>query len=74
MDLLDEAMGGTIDHSVVLRCTQVALLCVEVHPKNIPMMSSVVITSIIYYLLVVSEAVVCAWYLQTTVFVMASEF
>jgi hypothetical protein len=41
-DLLDEAMGGTIDHSVALRCIQVALLCVEVHPRNRPLMSSVV--------------------------------
>ncbi|XP_048564785.1 receptor-like serine/threonine-protein kinase SD1-8 [Triticum urartu] len=41
-DLLDEAMAGSIDYSVVLRCIQVALLCVEVHPKNRPLMSSVV--------------------------------
>ncbi|KAI5007384.1 hypothetical protein ZWY2020_050829 [Hordeum vulgare] len=41
-DLLDEAMGGSIDYSVVLRCIQVALLCVEVHPKNRPLMSSVI--------------------------------
>ncbi|XP_047053424.1 receptor-like serine/threonine-protein kinase SD1-8 isoform X1 [Lolium rigidum] len=42
VDLLDEAMGDTIDHSVALRCIQVALLCVEVHPRNRPLMSSVV--------------------------------
>ncbi|KAM0912053.1 hypothetical protein ACQ4PT_013067 [Festuca glaucescens] len=42
VDLLDEAMGHTIDHSVALRCIQVALLCVEVHPRNRPLMSSVV--------------------------------
>ncbi|KAF7038127.1 hypothetical protein CFC21_048345 [Triticum aestivum] len=41
-DLLDEAMGGSIDYNVVLRCIQVALLCVEVHPKNRPLMSLVV--------------------------------
>ncbi|KAK1667904.1 hypothetical protein QYE76_056063 [Lolium multiflorum] len=42
VDLLDEAMGDTIDQSVALRCVQVALLCVEVHPRNRPLMSSVV--------------------------------
>uniref|UniRef100_A0ACD5VWI4 Uncharacterized protein n=1 Tax=Avena sativa TaxID=4498 RepID=A0ACD5VWI4_AVESA len=42
VDLLDEAMGGTLDYSVVLRCIQVALLCVQVHPRSRPLMSSVV--------------------------------
>ncbi|KAM3333022.1 hypothetical protein ACQJBY_028246 [Aegilops geniculata] len=42
VDLLDEGMGGSIDYSVVTRCIQVALLCVEVHPKNRPLMSLVV--------------------------------
>lgn len=42
MDLLDESMGGKPDYSAVLRCIQVALLCVEVHPRNRPLMSSVV--------------------------------
>ena len=42
MELLDEAMRGTSDYSVVLRCIQVALLCVQVHPRSRPLMSSVV--------------------------------
>uniref|UniRef100_A0ACD5W4J5 Uncharacterized protein n=1 Tax=Avena sativa TaxID=4498 RepID=A0ACD5W4J5_AVESA len=42
VDLLDEAMAGTYDYSVVLRCIQVALLCVQVHPRSRPLMSSVV--------------------------------
>ncbi|KQK10096.1 receptor-like serine/threonine-protein kinase SD1-8 [Brachypodium distachyon] len=42
VDLLDESMGGKPDYSAVLRCIQVALLCVEVHPRNRPLMSSVV--------------------------------
>ncbi|KAM0838657.1 hypothetical protein ACQ4PT_060824 [Festuca glaucescens] len=42
VDLVDEAMGGTFDYSAVLRCIQVALLCVQVHPRSRPLMSSVV--------------------------------
>lgn len=42
MDLLDEAMGGSFNYSEVLRCIQVALLCVEAQPRNRPLMSSVV--------------------------------
>jgi hypothetical protein len=42
VDLLDEAMAGPYDYSVVLRCIQVALLCVQVHPRSRPLMSSVV--------------------------------
>ncbi|XP_048564784.1 receptor-like serine/threonine-protein kinase SD1-8 [Triticum urartu] len=42
VELLDEAMGGTFDYDVVLRCIQVALLCVQVHPRSRPLMSSVV--------------------------------
>ncbi|KAG0539704.1 hypothetical protein BDA96_03G344300 [Sorghum bicolor] len=40
--LLDEALGGSFHHSRVLRCIQVALLCVEAQPRNRPLMSSVV--------------------------------
>ncbi|KAG8078162.1 hypothetical protein GUJ93_ZPchr0007g4910 [Zizania palustris] len=40
-ELLDELLGGSFDYSEVLRCVQVALLCVEVQPKNRPLMSSV---------------------------------
>nr|CAB3478523.1 unnamed protein product [Digitaria exilis] len=42
VDLLDEAMEGSFSYSEVLRCIQVALLCVEVQPRNRPLMSSVV--------------------------------
>ncbi|CAM0883299.1 unnamed protein product [Alopecurus aequalis] len=42
VELLDKAMSGTFDYSVVLRCIQVALLCVQVHPRSRPLMSSVV--------------------------------
>lgn len=42
MDLLDEAMGGSFNYSEVLRCIQVALLCVEAQPRNRPLMSSAV--------------------------------
>ncbi|VAH80243.1 unnamed protein product [Triticum turgidum subsp. durum] len=42
VELLDEAMGTTFDYDVVLRCIQVALLCVQVHPRSRPLMSSVV--------------------------------
>ena len=42
VDLLDEVMVGTFDYNVVLRCIQVALLCVQVHPRSRPLMSSVV--------------------------------
>ncbi|KAF0917172.1 hypothetical protein E2562_016968 [Oryza meyeriana var. granulata] len=42
VDLLDQLLGGSFDYSEVLRCVQVALLCVEVQPKNRPLMSSVV--------------------------------
>ncbi|CAM0944938.1 unnamed protein product [Alopecurus aequalis] len=41
-ELLDEAMGGSCDHSQVLRCVQVALMCVDVQAGNRPLMSSVV--------------------------------
>ena len=42
VELLDEAMSDTFDYSVVLRCIQVALLCVQVQPRSRPLMSSVV--------------------------------
>lgn len=41
-ELPDEAMGGSCDHSQVRRCIQVALLCVDMQPRNRPLMSSVV--------------------------------
>ncbi|KQK10083.1 receptor-like serine/threonine-protein kinase SD1-8 [Brachypodium distachyon] len=43
-ELLDEAMmiGDSCDHSQVRRCIQVGLLCVDVQPRNRPLMSSVV--------------------------------
>ncbi|XP_052140416.1 receptor-like serine/threonine-protein kinase SD1-8 [Oryza glaberrima] len=42
MNLLDELIGDIFDDIEVLRCIHVALLCVEVEPKNRPLMSSVV--------------------------------
>lgn len=42
VDLLDKVMDGSANYSEVLRCIQVALLCVEVLPRNRPLMSSVV--------------------------------
>uniref|UniRef100_A0A0E0JPL8 non-specific serine/threonine protein kinase n=1 Tax=Oryza punctata TaxID=4537 RepID=A0A0E0JPL8_ORYPU len=42
VDLLDELIGDIFDDIEVLRCIHVALLCVEVEPKNRPLMSSVV--------------------------------
>jgi hypothetical protein len=42
VDLLDDVMDGGFSYSEVLRCVQVALLCVEVQPKNRPLASSVV--------------------------------
>ncbi|VAH54084.1 unnamed protein product [Triticum turgidum subsp. durum] len=43
VELLDEAMvGSSCDHSQVRRCIQVALLCVDMHPRNRPLMSSIV--------------------------------
>ncbi|CAO2182683.1 unnamed protein product [Urochloa humidicola] len=42
LELLDEALGGSFHHSRVLRCIQVALLCIEAQPRNRPLMSSVV--------------------------------
>ncbi|CAO2194913.1 unnamed protein product [Urochloa humidicola] len=42
VDLLDKLMDGSFNYSEVLRCIQVALLCVEVQPRNRPLMSSVV--------------------------------
>jgi hypothetical protein len=41
-ELVDEVMDGGFNHSEVLRCIQVALLCVDVQPRNRPTMSSVV--------------------------------
>lgn len=41
-ELLDDAMGSSCDQSHVRRCIQVALMCVDVQPRNRPMMSSVV--------------------------------
>ncbi|EMS52493.1 Receptor-like serine/threonine-protein kinase SD1-8 [Triticum urartu] len=42
-ELLDEVMmDSSCDHSQVRRCIQVALLCVDMHPRNRPLMSSVV--------------------------------
>lgn len=43
MDLVVEAVGGSSDYSEVLRGIQAGLLCIEVHPRNRPLMSSVVI-------------------------------
>uniref|UniRef100_A0A0D9V6J6 Receptor-like serine/threonine-protein kinase n=1 Tax=Leersia perrieri TaxID=77586 RepID=A0A0D9V6J6_9ORYZ len=42
VELLDQLLDGSFDYSEVLRCIQVALLCVEVQPKNRPLMSAVV--------------------------------
>ncbi|XP_066310027.1 receptor-like serine/threonine-protein kinase SD1-8 [Miscanthus floridulus] len=43
VDLVDKVMDGSgVNYSEVLRCIQVALLCVEVQPRNRPLMSSVV--------------------------------
>jgi hypothetical protein len=42
VELLDEAIGGSFHHSKVMRCIQVALLCVETQPRNRPLMSAVV--------------------------------
>jgi hypothetical protein len=42
VDLLDEIMGANFHHDKVLRCTQVALLCVEAQPRNRPSISTVV--------------------------------
>ncbi|CAL4947093.1 unnamed protein product [Urochloa decumbens] len=42
LELLDEALGGNFHHSRVLRCIQVALLCIEAQPRNRTLMSSVV--------------------------------
>ena len=43
VDLVDTVMDGSgVNYSEVLRCIQVALLCVEVQPRNRPLMSSVV--------------------------------
>lgn len=42
VELLDEAISGSFHHSKLLRCIQVALLCVEAQPRNRPLMSAVV--------------------------------
>lgn len=43
VDLVDKVMDGSgVNYSEVLRCIQVALVCVEVQPRNRPLMSSVV--------------------------------
>ncbi|CAL5052784.1 unnamed protein product [Urochloa decumbens] len=42
VELVDEVMDGGFNHSEVLRCIQVELLCVDVQPRNRPTMSSVV--------------------------------
>ncbi|XP_066312658.1 receptor-like serine/threonine-protein kinase SD1-8 [Miscanthus floridulus] len=43
VDLVDKVMDGSgVNYREVLRCIQVALLCVEVQPRNRPLMSSVV--------------------------------
>ncbi|CAN6201595.1 unnamed protein product [Urochloa humidicola] len=42
VELVDEIMDGGFNHSEVLRCIQVALLCVDVQPRNRPIISSVV--------------------------------
>jgi hypothetical protein len=44
VDLLDDVMDGSFSYIEVLRCVQVALLCVEVQPKNRPLASSAVTT------------------------------
>ncbi|XP_051193467.1 receptor-like serine/threonine-protein kinase SD1-8 [Lolium perenne] len=41
-ELLDEAMGSSCDHGQVRRCIQVALMCVDIQPRNRPVMSTVV--------------------------------
>ncbi|KAM0864315.1 hypothetical protein ACQ4PT_044007 [Festuca glaucescens] len=41
-ELLDEAMGSSCNHGQVRRCIQVALMCVDVQPRNRPLMSSAV--------------------------------
>ncbi|KAL5228070.1 hypothetical protein ABZP36_016335 [Zizania latifolia] len=41
-ELLDELIGDVFDVAEVLRCIHVALLCVEMEPKNRPLMSTVV--------------------------------
>lgn len=41
VELVDGVMDGGFNHSEVLRCIQVALLCVDVQPRNRPTMSSV---------------------------------
>jgi hypothetical protein len=42
VELLDEAIGGSFHHSKLMRCIQVALLCVETQPRNRPLMSAVI--------------------------------
>ncbi|WVZ68566.1 hypothetical protein U9M48_017494 [Paspalum notatum var. saurae] len=42
MELVDDIMDGSVNYGEVLRCIQVALLCVEVQPRNRPLMSSAV--------------------------------
>ncbi|KAK3162141.1 hypothetical protein QOZ80_1BG0085980 [Eleusine coracana subsp. coracana] len=42
VELLDEAISGSFHHSKLMRCIQVALLCVESQPRNRPLMSAVV--------------------------------
>nr|CAB3468001.1 unnamed protein product [Digitaria exilis] len=41
VELVDNVMDGGFNNSEVLRCIQVALLCVDVQPRNRPTMSSV---------------------------------
>ncbi|KAL5226973.1 hypothetical protein ABZP36_015238 [Zizania latifolia] len=41
-EFLDELIGDVFDGVEVLRCIHVALLCVEMEPKNRPLMSTVV--------------------------------
>ncbi|KAF8752434.1 hypothetical protein HU200_011956 [Digitaria exilis] len=41
VELVDDVMDGGFNNSEVLRCIQVALLCVDVQPRNRPTMSSV---------------------------------
>jgi len=42
IELQDDVMDGSVSYSEMLRCVQVTLLCVEVQPKNRPLLSNVV--------------------------------
>lgn len=42
LQLMDECLKGSLDESQMLRCIHVALLCVQNHPDDRPMMAEVV--------------------------------